>query len=191
VKHFFELFFAVFDDIRSLGLMRIAAVGEATARALRELHLQVEIVPEKHVAEELAKALIATGSLDSAKVLVVSPHESRDVLVKLLDEAGAIVDRLPVYRTEKTDLADDPAAADFREFGADAILFTSSSAVRSFIDQARALKLAAGGKRPLAGSIGPVTSETMRNAGMPVDFEAKTASLDALVAALVHKLNRG
>jgi uroporphyrinogen-III synthase len=189
VRHFFDLFFAAFQDIRALGAMRVAAVGEATARALRDLHLQVEIVPQKPVAEALAQALIDTGSLDSAKVLVVSPHESRDVLVTMLTEARAIVDQMPVYRTEKTDLAGDPVAADFRENGADAVLFTSSSAVRSFVDQASALAPAAGAKRPLAGSIGPVTSETMKKAGLTVDFEAATSSLEALVEALVNRLS--
>jgi uroporphyrinogen-III synthase len=98
------------------------------------------------------------------------------------------VDRLQVYRTEKTDLSADPAAADFRARGADAILFASSSAVQSFVDQAAALKLAKEATRPLAGSIGPQTSETMKKAGMPVDFEAKTPSLDALVEVLARKL---
>jgi len=190
VRHFFDLFFAAYRDVRSLGLMRIAVVGEATAEAVRSYHIVPEIVPENPVAEELAKAMIATGSLDSAKVLVVTGNQNRDVLVKLLGDSSAIVDRFPVYKTEKTDLTDDPIAQDFRTHGADAILFTSSSGVKSFVDQAAALKLAAGATRPLAGSIGPVTTETMRTTGMPVDFTAKTATLDALVEALVKKLAR-
>jgi uroporphyrinogen III methyltransferase/synthase len=191
VRFFFDLFFAAFKDIRALGAMRIAAVGESTARALRELHLEVEIVPEQPVAEALARALVDTGSLDNAKVLLVAPHESRDVLMAELSAARAIVDRLPVYRTEKTDLSGDPVAADFRRHGADAVLFTSSSGVQSFAAQAAALTLADGAKRPLVGSIGPVTSETARAAGLPVDFEAATASLDALAEALVAALTRG
>jgi uroporphyrinogen-III synthase len=95
---------------------------------------------------------------------------------------------MPVYKTEKTDLSADAAAADFRARGADAILFASSSAVQSFTDQAAALKLGANAKRPLAGSIGPQTSETMKKVGMPIAFEAKTPSLDSLVEALVKKL---
>lgn len=191
VRHFFELFFAAYQDVRALGIMRIAVVGEATAEAVRALRLEPEIVPEKAVAEELARALIATDSLDSAKVLVVTGNQNRDVLVQQLSDARAIVDTLPVYATEKTDLAHDPVAADFRTHGADAILFTSSSGVRSFVDQAAVLQLAPGARRPLAGSIGPITSETMRSAGMPVDFEAATSSLDGLVEALIAKLLRG
>ena len=60
--------------------------------------------------------------------------------------------------------------------------------MQSFVDQAAALKLAKEAKRPLAGSIGPQTSETMKKVGMPIDFTAKSPSLDALVEALVKKL---
>lgn len=189
VRYFFEEFFRLFDDIRSLGLLRFACIGEATARAITELHLKVECQPEKATAEALADALIATGSLDSAKVLVVTGNLNRDTLVVKLEEARAIVDRMQVYKTEKTDLSRDAAAEDFRQRGADAILFASSSSVQSFVDQAASLKLGTKAKRPLAGSIGPQTSETMKKVGMPIDFEAKKPSLEALVEALVKKLN--
>ncbi len=189
VRHFFDLFFNAFKDVRALGAMRIAAVGEATARAIRELRLEVEVVPERAVAEDLARALIDTGSLDSARVLLVSGNLGRDALVKKLEQARAIVDRFPVYETRKTDLASDPAAADFRAQGADAILFTSSSAVKSFVDQAAALKLAPDAAIPIAGSIGPITSGSLRDAGIAVAFEAETSTLDALVEALARRLN--
>ena len=190
VRYFFEVFFEKFDDVRALGLVRIACVGEGTAQGIRALHLHVECQPETATAEALAEALIATGSLDSAKVLVVTGNLNRDTLVAKLEEARAIVDRLQVYKTEKTDLRKDPAAEDFRARGADAILFASSSAVQSFVDQAASLTLAKGAQRPLAGSIGAQTSETMKKVGMPVDFAAKTPGLDALVEALVNRLAR-
>lgn len=191
VRYFFDEFFRLFDDIRSLGLLRIACVGEGTAKLVKELHLKVECQPEEATADALADALIATGSLDSAKVLVITGNLNRDTLVTKLEAAQAIVDRLQVYKTEQTDLSGDPAAADFRARGADAILFASSSAVQSFAAQAAALQLAKDARRPLAGSIGPQTSETMKQAGIPVDFTARTPSLEAFVEALVKKLARG
>jgi uroporphyrinogen-III synthase len=188
VRYYFEEFFRVFDDVRSLGLIRIACVGDATARAVAALHLKVECQPALATAEALADALVATGSLDHAKVLVVTGNQNRETLVTRLEAARAIVDTLQVYETEKNDLRDDPAAADFRAHGADAILFASSSAAQSFADQAAALQLAKEARRPLAGSIGRQTSETMRKAGLPVDFTAKEPGLDALVAATVKAL---
>lgn len=188
VRYFFEEFRRVFDDIRSLGLLRIACIGEATAKAIRALHLKIECQPEIATADNLADALIATGSLDSAKIVVITGNLNRDTLIEKLEYASAIVDQLQVYQTEKTDLTNDPAAADFRAKGADAILFASSSAAQSFADQAAALALSAGAKRPLAGSIGAQTSETMKAVGIPVAFSAKEPSLDSLVEALVKKL---
>ncbi len=188
VRYFFEEFYRIYDDVRSLGLLRFAAVGETTAKAIAVHHIKIECQPKIATGAALADALIATGSLDHAKLLVITGNLNREELVTKLEAERAIVDQLQVYQTEKTDLAADPAAADFRARGADAILFASSSAVQSFVDQAAALKLAAEAKRPLAGSIGPQTSETMKMVGMPIDFEAKTPSLDALVEALVKKL---
>lgn len=188
VRFFFDQFFELFDDIRALGLLRIACVGEGTARGVKELHLKVECQPEVATAEALAEALIATDSLDSAKLLVVTGNLNRDVLVTKLEDARAIVDRLQVYKTERTDLTNDPAAADFRANGADAVLFASSSAVQSFVDQAASLTLAKTATIPLAGSIGQQTSETMKLRGMPIAFVAKKPSLDSLVEALVKKL---
>lgn len=188
VRYFFEEFHRIYDDIRSLGLLRFAAVGETTARAITDRHIKVECMPKVATAEALADALIATGSLDSARLLVITGNLNREELVKRLEDARAIVDQLQVYKTEKTDLSADPAAADFRARGADAILFASSSAAQSFADQAAALKLAPEARRPLAGSIGAQTSETMKKVGMPVDFTAKTPSLEALIEALLKKL---
>jgi uroporphyrinogen III methyltransferase / synthase len=190
VRYFFEEFFKGFDDVRALGLLRFACVGRATAREIERYKLKVECMPDAATGASLADALIATGSLDSARVIVVTGNMNRDTLVRKLEAAQAIVDQLPLYKTEKTELADDPVADDFRQKGADAILFASSSAVQSFTDQAASLKLAPGATRPLAGSIGPQTTETMKKVGIPVDFEPRKPSLDALVDALVSKLKK-
>jgi len=191
VRYFFEEFFRLFDDIRALGGLRFACVGDGTARGIAEAHLKIECRPEKPTAEALADALIATGSLDSAKVLVITGNLNRDTLVTKLEEARAIVDRLQVYKTEKIEVAGLPAAVDFRARGADAILFASSSSAQSFSDQRAALELAPGAKRPVAGSMGPQTSATMKKCGLTVDFEARPPGFDELIDALVKRLNNG
>jgi uroporphyrinogen-III synthase len=189
VHHFFGEFLRVFDDIRSLGLIRIACVGDATAKAVRELHLRVECQPKRATAEDLARELVATGSMDSAKVLVVTGNLNRDILVTMLEEARAIVDCLQVYKTEAVDLSRDPAAADFRRLGADAVLFASSSSAQSFSEQGEALRLEKGARKPLHGSMGRQTSETMRKVGLAVDFEAASPGIEGLVGALVKALS--
>lgn len=188
VRYFFEEFFKGFPDVRSLGLLRFACVGKATAREIEGYHLKVECMPNVANGESLADALAATGSLDSAKVIVVTGNLNRDKLVKKLEAARAIVDQLPLYKTEKTDLANDPVAADFREKGADAILFASSSSASSYVEQSGALELSPGAIKPLVGSIGRQTTETLDDLDLNPDFEAKSANLDALIEALLAKL---
>jgi len=188
VRFFFEDFFKGFDDVRSLGLLRFACVGKATAREIERYKLKVECMPGAATGESLADALIATGSLDSAKIIVVTGNLNRDKLVKKLEAARAIVDVLPLYKTEKTDLLHDLVAEDFRQKGADAILFASSSAATSFSEQSSALELAPGAAKPLVGSIGPQTTETLDDLDLNPDFEAKSANLDALIEALITKL---
>jgi uroporphyrinogen-III synthase len=188
VNNFFGEFFRIFDDIRSLGLIRIACIGEATAKAITDLRLRVECRPEKATAEALAAALVDTGSMDSGKVLVITGNLNRESLVKKLEEARAIVDVLQVYKTEAVDLSANAAAAEFRRLGADAVLFASSSSAQSFADQGAALRIGDGARKPLNGSIGPQTSETMRKVGLRVDFEAATPGIDELVAELVRSL---
>ena len=190
VRYFFEAFFSKFSDIRAIGGARIAAVGPATAAAIKQLHLAVDVMPAEHVGEALADALIGQQTMDSVKILVVTGDRNRDVIVQRLSDARAIVDQFPVYKTESANLSADPAAENFRQSGADAILFTSSSGVHSFVDQAGVLALAKGAPQPIAGSIGPVTSEAMRKVGMPIGFEAHESTIEGLVRALVAKLGR-
>ena len=191
VRHFFEAFFETFDDIRSLGFLRIAAVGEATAKEIRKYYVTTDLIPKEANAESLAEALVETGSLDSSKVLLVTGNLGRDVLRSKLEEARAITDRFEVYKTEPTDLSDDPAAKEFRSRGADAIIFTSSSGVRSFVDQAKDLVLETEANRPKTVSIGPITSSTMSKLGMPTDFQAEEASLDSLVNVVEQHFGKG
>jgi uroporphyrinogen-III synthase len=188
VHHFFDEFFKIFDDIRALGLIRVACIGDSTARAVADLHVKVECLPKKATAEALAGELIDTGSMDNAKVLVITGNLNRDSLVKRLEEARAIVDCLQVYKTEAVDLSCDPVAAEFRRRGADVVLFASSSSAQSFVDQGEALRLEKGATRPVNGSIGPQTSETMRKVGLSVDFEAPAPGIGELVAELVRTL---
>ena len=189
VTAFFDLFYKAFEDIRCLGPMRIAAVGVATARAIESHHLKVDLIPENANGDSLADAFIQNEGIESIQMLVVTGNQNRETLVKRLEtEGGAIVDTLPLYKTTKTDLSEHPAAERFRKEGADAVLFTSSSTVKSFVDQAAALKLEPDAKKPAFGSIGPVTTNCLKELGLSVVFESKHASLDHFVIATTKHL---
>jgi uroporphyrinogen III methyltransferase / synthase len=176
-------------DVRALGPMRFACLGPATAHEIERHHLEVALLPAKATADALADDLIAQGSLENLRVLVVTGNRNRDDLARRLEkDALAIVDRFPVYRTDFTDLSKDPAAETFRESGADAIAFTSASTVESFAKQAAHLHLASGARKPWRCAIGPLTAAAVREQGWKVDVEAEEHSLDGLVAAVKDKI---
>ena len=190
VKNFFDLFYKAYDDIRCLGPMRIAAVGAATAREIEKHKLKVDLVPKQANADALAKELIENEGIESVQLLVVTGNQNRDNLVALLesDEGRAIVDTLPLYETSKTDLSLESSAERFRKEGADAVLFTSSSTVKSFVEQHESLTLELGARKPTFGSIGPLTTKTLKELKLPVAFEATQSSLEHFVVETISHL---
>lgn len=190
VKNFFDLFYKAYDDIRCLGPMRIAAVGAATAREIEKHKLKVDLVPKQANGDALAKELIENEGVESVQLLVITGNQNRENLVAHLesDEGRAIVDTLPLYRTNKTDLGLEPSAENFRNEGADAVLFTSSSTVKSFVEQHKSLTLEPGARKPLFGSIGPLTTKTLKELKLPVAFEATQSSLEHFVVETISHL---
>jgi len=161
-------------DARSLAGKTIAAIGAATARALAERGIVADVVPERSVAESLVEAL---AELPVRRALVARAREGRDVLPDALRARGAEVDVLELYETVAEPLAPEAVRA------ADYITFTSSSTVRFFLQ-------AAGGETGLSAdtrivSIGPVTSEALREAGLEPDIEADPYDVEGMIAALL------
>lgn len=185
VRGFFRQFFARYKDIRSIGPCRIACVGPATARAVEEFHLEVDCVPDTHTGTALAEKLLADHGIENLKICVVTGNQNPDTLPKKLEQEGrAIVDVFPAYTNSENDLSEHPAAISFREKGADAIVFASGSAVKSFIAQAALLRLENGAKQPQVVAIGEPTASALRTSGIPVAGTAAAATPAALAEVL-------
>lgn len=177
VRLLFEAMAAAGRDARALANAQIAAIGPGTAQALRERGVIADVVPERSVAESLVEALEPLP-LEDRPVLIARAAEARDVLPQALRERGARVDDVPLYETvrEAPDLAALEAARE-----ADYVTFTSSSTVRNFLE-------ITGGEFPSGArlvSIGPVTSDTAREAGLTVHVEAERHDPDGLLEALL------
>ena len=171
--------------------MRVACVGETTAEVVRGFNIEVELIPIVSTAEDLAQSLVATESLDSANVLVITGNRNREILVNLLQSIGhAIVDTLSVYSTDFADVSESADLPAFKEKGADAIVFNSSSAALSYVEQEEDLVLEEGASEPLLCSMGSQTSATLVENGLTVGIEAQTPSLEAMVDSLVAKFGR-
>ncbi len=180
VDAFFKAFFEIYKDARDLGPARIAAIGPATAERVRNFHLQVDVQPEKYVAEAIIVALQKEGTVENLKFLLARAEGAREMLAAELTRLGAIVDEAVAYRTVPETEDVSGGIKRFREEGADIITFTSSSTAENF--QALNLPLPDGLK---TASIGPITSKTMKTLGLQVDVEAKRHDIPGLVQALV------
>ncbi len=173
-------------------ILRVAAIGASTARALQAAGLPVHLVPPQAVAESLADALLPFARRPDggrSSFLVVRAEEGRDHLPDTLRAAGAEVLLAPAYRTVVAegsvtllrDLFSDPAKK------LAAVTFTSSSTARNLL----ALCEAAGVQLPqeiLRISIGPITSATMHEIGWPPHAEAPEASVASLAETVVNAM---
>ena len=161
-------------DARALGGTRVAAIGPGTARALAEHGVVADVVPERFVAEGLVEAL---ADVPVQRALVARAAEARDVLPDALRARGAEVEVMALYETIAEPL--DGATLDAVQ-SADYVTFTSSSTVRFFLQAGASV-----GPATRILSIGPVTSETLREHGLEPDVEAARHDIDGLVAALI------
>ncbi len=160
----------------------VAAIGPGTARALAKVGISADIVPERFVAESLVESLAAVD-VAGKKVLVARAAEARDVIPEHLAKRGAEVDVVTLYETVREEPS--PEAVEAAQ-AADYVTFTSSSTVRNLTE-------ALGDRFPTNArivSIGPVTSESARDAGLEVHVEAARHDIDGLVTALLADVQR-
>jgi len=165
-------------DARALANASVAAIGSGTEAALAANGVIADIVPEHFVAEDLV-AVLERLELSGKPVLIARAAEAREVLPDALRKRGAEVDVVALYETVAEE--PDPEALE-RAREADFITFTSSSTVRNFVE-ASPDGIPEGAK---VVSIGPVTSEAAREAGITVDVEAERHDIDGLVEALLQ-----
>lgn len=179
---------AFFDRLRFLGgdMRRLpphlAAVGGATAQALQDLCLRVDVVPTGRQDQEgLLAALAGVGVRGQAMLLAVG-NRRRTVLAEGLRAHGAVVDEAIVYMTEPLPLP-PWVHAELEAGRIDAVVFTAGSTAEFLTAQ-----LSPGGRAGLLNtvriSIGPATSAVMEALGIPPTRQADQPTLPALVEAL-------
>jgi len=179
-----------FARVRALGLdarafadRTIAAIGPGTSAALGREGLRADVMPDEHVGEALAAALI-TALPSASRVVIFRATEARDALPRLLREAEHEVDVVPAYTTVRSfDVARFRALHE--TCGALAVTFTSASTALSVVEALRsagALELLESSARV---SIGPITSAALVEAGVVPNAEAMPYTLAGLVAAMV------
>ncbi|MXW04663.1 MAG: uroporphyrinogen-III C-methyltransferase [Gemmatimonadetes bacterium] len=173
-------------DARSLGGVRVAAVGRATAGALRSRGIEADDQPEVFRAEKLVEALAGDRDLHDARILFPAADIAGPAVEEGLAAAGAYVTRVTVYRTVLEEGLPDDIASMLEDGKIHLAVFASSSTVSAFAKAAgpdgpqrwtRGVRIAC---------IGPSTAETAAEAGLSVDVVPVQATVPALVDAIVR-----
>jgi len=191
---------ALWKRIRKLRLtkrhfkhLKVAAIGPATKKAIEKRGIKVNVVPEKYVAESVVDSL--RDQVAGKRVLLARARVARDVIPRELRKLGAKVDVVAAYETviPRSSLTRLRAILKNSNRRPDVITFTSSSTVRNFANLT-GKNVRRGLPRPRKASplddvrfvsIGPVTSSTLRELGLPVDLEAKEYTIPGLINAIV------
>lgn len=169
-------------DARALAGTRIAAVGPATAGALLEHGITVDLIPKRFVAEGLLEMMRERDDVSGNRVLYVTAEGARDVLPDGLRGLGADVTVMEAYRSIADGYGAERLSRAIEAGTVDLVTFTSASAVKAYVD-------AVGDDLALrvpAASIGPQTSEAVRAAGIELRYEADESTIDGLIAAVLR-----
>jgi uroporphyrinogen III methyltransferase/synthase len=169
----------------ALRASRVAAIGPATAEALRRLGVTPEVVPDEYVAEGLA-ARLRSLVRPHDRVLLPRAADTRDVLVRELDRMGATVDEVAAYRTRPAREDAARLRGALAERRVDVVTFTSSSTVRHFA----ALFAPGELRRLMAGvtvaCIGPITRATATEHGLATHIMPGDYTIPALARAIAE-----
>jgi uroporphyrinogen-III synthase len=163
---------------------QVYAVGEATARRLQELGIQVDEVPKNFSAEGILKTL--GPELLGKRVLLPRGDLARDELPRELRARGAEVLEVVVYRTQPAEVKSSTWIERIRRGEIDVITFASPSTVQQFVLWVGSEQLAVIKDRFHAASIGPTTSAALREQGIDVAIEATPSTLADLTAAIIR-----
>lgn len=182
VEFFFDRLFEKGRDTRSLGGKYVAAIGPQTAASIKKFGIVPDLVPHDYRAEGILEVF---HERKTQKILFPRAKVARETLPKTLRKRGHQVDVITIYETVMEE--PDPGIKENILAGkVDIITFTASSTVRNFV------KIMGGRKKILAipdtvriASIGPITSDTLREFGFKVDIEPPVYTIDALIEAIV------
>lgn len=179
---------ALHIESSELSHLKVAAIGPATRKALEKRGVQVAVMPKEYVAESVVESL--RDYVSGKRVLLARAKIARDVIPRELKKLGAEVDVVEAYETvipigsrmRLQAVLEDP------KWRPQVITFTSSSTVKNFQTLTLGDKPGKESPIPIEGiklaSIGPVTSSTLRELGLPVDIEATEYTIPGLIQAI-------
>ncbi|MFO7964281.1 MAG: uroporphyrinogen-III C-methyltransferase [Desulfobacterales bacterium] len=189
VRFFFERLFMNNRDVRSLGHVKTACIGPATAAELFTFGIRTDVLPDSYRAESVVDAF-RDIDIRNRKILLPRAENARPVLPKELRKMGAAVDEITAYTTqtvaEESGFDQDASLLEtLAEKGADVITFTSSSTVTNFKAMLPEKDFAALMQGLTVACIGPITAETAEKLGFHVNIIADRYTIDGLCDAII------
>ncbi len=182
VEQFQRATTAAGKDARVLGHAKIAVIGPGTAKPFEKWGIKPDLVAGEHVAEGLAREILAAGPAKSA--LLVRAREARDTLPNSLKLAGLDVDIVAAYETRKlADQQREQLKSRLQSGTVDAVLLTSSSMAEALI-AALATDTATLLSNICVASIGPITTATLARLGVAASVTATTYTVEGLLDAI-------
>jgi uroporphyrinogen III methyltransferase/synthase len=179
VDYFFRRLYSSGRDARSLGHVRLAAIGPSTVAALARHHLHADLQPEDHFrAEALAAAL--GPHVRGKRVFVARASRGREVLAETLSSAGAAVKQAVVYESRDVAAPAEEVVQALAMGRIDWTTVTSSAIARSLVamfgDALHKTRLVA---------ISPITADVLAGLGHPPAAVASTYTTDGVVEAIL------
>lgn len=187
VDTFMARVFGMGLDARCLGGVRVSVIGSKTAERLRGYGIVADVVPREFVQEGLLE-FVAVEPGD--RVLLPRAAEARDLLPLMLQQKGAHVEVVPLYETAGNKAGIAKLKRYLTQGVVDVITFTSSSTVQRLMDALSARERGRLFHEVLIASIGPITSVTVREAGLKVHIEAKEYTSDGLLEAILKYFSK-
>ena len=182
-----DIFFAELKnagkDIRSLGNVKIAVIGQGTAAKLQERSIWPDFVPSVYDGDTLGEELSRMVG-DEERILIPRAEAGNKNLTALLEKTGAKVDDIATYHTlyEKSVLIDEKKEFEAGEI--DCVVFTSASTVKGFVEGTEGLDYT----KIRAACIGKQTKAAADAYGMQT-FMSEKATIESLIA-LVEKMKK-
>lgn len=184
VQYFDQCLKRAGKSFNDLAHCRVAVIGKATEKALSELGVKVNVLPAKHVSDDLIKAFFMAESNPSGKhILYPKGNLASPEIECALKIRGVTITSIICYETLRRPVSQEETRL-LAAFHPDAVTFFSPSAVRSFSDAGLRRLLSHGGHAPVYVSIGPVTTEAINAAQLSPVIEASQQIEDNLLRTL-------
>jgi len=190
VGRFVDRLFERGGDIRDLKGIKICAIGAATAEEVRKSRVRVDLIPPKYVAESIVEELQKQGAIEGKRFLLPRADIARSLLPDEIHRLGGEAVEVDVYRTVLEEDADAGIIQRLVDGEIDLVTFTSSSTVRNFAKILGGERLEKIKKNTHFASIGPITTQTAEELGIPIHTEAPQHDIPGLTEAIVEYLQR-